>query len=108
MLRNWEQKVKEVCKKIRKTGCLGRRKLIRLLTPFNSAKPLDDFCVAVDYEDIKAKKAFFSAGQYFEVKIEHIEMTPEEFANKMVDFSSRLENLFGGRARIRKRNKKVS
>lgn len=66
----------------------------KIIDTFNSAKPVDDFCVVVDYEDIKAKKLSFSAGQYFEVKIEYIEMTQEEFAKKMADFTSKLEKMF--------------
>ncbi|NLK27167.1 MAG: SAM-dependent DNA methyltransferase, partial [Clostridiales bacterium] len=63
--------------------------------------------VVVDYEDIKAKKLSFSAGQYFEVKIEHIEMTPEEFAEKMADFSLRLESLFAEGRELESKIKKV-
>lgn len=73
---------------------LSPEEINQIIDTFNSAKPVDDFCVVVDYEDIKAKKLSFSAGQYFEVKIEHIEMTPEEFAKKMADFTSKLEKMF--------------
>ena len=44
--------------------------------------------------DIEQKKLSFSAGQYFEVKIEYVELTPEEFADKIGGFASRLEKLF--------------
>lgn len=36
----------------------------------------------------------FSAGQYFDVKIEYIELTEEEFLKKMSNFTTRLEKLF--------------
>ena len=39
------------------------------------------------YADIEAKKLSFSAGQYFEVKIEYVELTPEEFVEKMNGFT---------------------
>lgn len=54
----------------------------------------DDFSVLVDYEQIEQKKLSFSAGQYFEVKIEYVELTPEEFDAKMNDYTVELQNLF--------------
>lgn len=36
----------------------------------------------------------FSAGQYFDVKIEYTDMTPEQFAAKMKGFTENLNNLF--------------
>ena len=36
----------------------------------------------------------FSAGQYFEVKIEHIDITPEEFNASMAARKERLTALF--------------
>lgn len=65
-----------------------------IVDTFNAGKTVDDFCVAVSYEDIEQKKLSFSAGQYFEVKIEYVELTPEEFADKIGGFASRLEKLF--------------
>ncbi|NLA64198.1 MAG: SAM-dependent DNA methyltransferase, partial [Bacteroidales bacterium] len=56
--------------------------------------PEDGFCVAVDYEDIEGKKYSFSAGQYFDVKIEYVDITPEQFAEKMQGFTSNLDGLF--------------
>ncbi len=49
-------------------------------------KQVNDFSVVVSYEDIAAKNYSLSAGQYFEVKIEYVDMTPEEFAAKMQGF----------------------
>ena len=42
----------------------------------------------------KEKNYSLSAGQYFEVKIEFIELTPEEFEDKMNTFKSNLDKLF--------------
>ena len=60
----------------------------------NAGKAENDFCIAVSYADIEAKKLSFSAGQYFEVKIEYVEISPEEFAEKMNGYTSRLNELF--------------
>ena len=65
-----------------------------IINTFNAVEPVDDFCVAVSYEDIEQKKLSFSAGQYFEVKIEYVELTPEEFNQKMNGFAMRLNGLF--------------
>ena len=40
------------------------------------------------------KNYSFSAGQYFEVKIEHIDITPEEFNANMAARKERLTALF--------------
>lgn len=56
--------------------------------------------MAVSYADIEAKKLSFSAGQYFEVKIEYVELTPEEFAKKMTGFTARLDEMFAESLRL--------
>ena len=66
----------------------------RIVDTFNAGEPMDDFCVTVSYEDIEQKKLSFSAGQYFEVKIEYVELSPEEFTQKMNGFTTRLDELF--------------
>ncbi|WP_010136517.1 HsdM family class I SAM-dependent methyltransferase [Ochrovirga pacifica] len=66
----------------------------KIINIFNSKKAEDDFSVVVSYEEIKAKNYSLSAGQYFEVKIEYTDITAEEFATKMNEFESNLENLF--------------
>jgi type I restriction enzyme M protein len=73
---------------------LSLEEISSIIDIFNSAKPVDDFCVAVDFADIESKKLSFSAGQYFDVKIEHIEMTQEEFEKKVAGFKLRLEGMF--------------
>lgn len=73
---------------------LSPEEIKRIIDTFIAGKPEDGFCVAVDYEEIKSKKYSFSAGQYFDVKIEYSELTPEEFAEKMAGFTARLNILF--------------
>ena len=50
----------------------------------------------------KEKKYSFSAGQYFEVKIEYIQLTPDEFAEKMNGYQQRLSELFEEGHRLEK------
>ena len=79
---------------------LSEDEITRIIDAFNAGKAVDDFCVAVSYADIEAKKLFFSAGQYFEVKFEYVELTPEAFAEKMKGFSSRLDKMFAESRRL--------
>lgn len=55
---------------------------------------VDEFSVKVSYEQIKEKNYSFSAGQYFEVKIELVELSEEEFNQRMLAYASRLNQLF--------------
>ena len=66
----------------------------QIIDVFNAKEAKDDFSVVVSYDDIKAKNYSLSAGQYFEVKIEYIDITAEEFTTKMKAFESNLESLF--------------
>lgn len=66
----------------------------RIINTFAAGKNVDDFCVSISYSDIEAKKLSFSAGQYFEVQVEYVNLTPEEFAEKMHGLSEYLNSLF--------------
>ena len=66
----------------------------KIIDTFNHHEAQEDFTVVVSYEKIKAKNYSFSAGQYFEVKIEYTDITPEEFAAKMKGFAQTLDSLF--------------
>jgi type I restriction enzyme M protein len=66
----------------------------RIIQTFNSKQAIDDFSVVVSYDDIAAKNHSLSAGQYFEVKIEYVDITPEAFQEKMAGHSNRLQSLF--------------
>ena len=66
----------------------------RIIDVFNSKQIQEDFSVAISYADIVAKNYSLSAGQYFDVKIEYLDITPAEFTAKMQGFSERLEGLF--------------
>ena len=66
----------------------------RICEVFNNKWSEEDFSVVVSYDDIAGKNYSFSAGQYFDVKIEYTDMTPEQFAAKMKGFTENLESLF--------------
>jgi len=50
--------------------------------------------VVVSYDQIKEKNYSFSAGQYFEVKIEYVDISAEEFEAKMTLYKSNLNRMF--------------
>ena len=79
---------------------LSDDEITRIIDTFNAGKAEEDFCVAVSYADIETKKLSFSAGQYFEVKIEYVELTPEEFTEKMNGFTARLDEMFAESRRL--------
>lgn len=85
---------------------LSEEDMALIVNTFNAGQPVDDFCVAVSYEDIEQKKLSFSAGQYFDVKIEYVELTPEEFSQKMNGFAMRLNALFLGSRQLEDEIKK--
>lgn len=66
----------------------------QIIDTFNQKKAVDDFSVVVSYDEIKQKNYSLSAGQYFEVKIEYVDITAEEFAAKMKGFEDKLSQLF--------------
>lgn len=65
-----------------------------IINTFNKHEAKEDFTVVVSYEQIKEKNYSFSAGQYFEVKIDYTEISPEEFTVKMNGFKKNLDRLF--------------
>ena len=80
----------------------GNNKKVRL-TPeeinlivdtFANKKTVEDFSVAVTYDQIKEKNYSLSAGQYFDVKIEYVDITSEEFNAKMDAYKTSLTEKF--------------
>jgi len=66
----------------------------QIINTFNEHNAVEDFSVVVSYEQIAEKNYSFSAGQYFDVKIEYVDITPKEFETKMKTFQSNLDSLF--------------
>lgn len=81
---------------------LSQEEINKIIDTFNAGEAVDDFCVTVSYKEIEEKKLSFSAGQYFEVKIEYVELAPDEFAEKMNGFTARLDELFSESRRLEK------
>ena len=73
---------------------LSEKEEQHIINTFINKEAVDDFSVAVDYEEIKAKNYSLSAGQYFEVKIDYVDITAEEFTSKIKNFDDNLQGLF--------------
>ncbi|MEQ1966950.1 class I SAM-dependent DNA methyltransferase [Xenorhabdus nematophila] len=66
----------------------------QIIDVFNNKWTEEDFSVVIGYEQIAAKNYSLSAGQYFDIKIEYVDITPEQFTTKMKGFTDNLDNLF--------------
>lgn len=66
----------------------------RIIDAMNNKVAEDDFSVVVAAEEIKTKNYSFSAGQYFEVKIDYVDISADDFKEKMLGFDKRLTTLF--------------
>lgn len=66
----------------------------QIIRVFNAKEVVEDFSIVVSYDEIAAKNHSLSAGQYFDVKVEHVEITPKEFAKQLTDRKDRLSSLF--------------
>lgn len=66
----------------------------KIIDVFNAKEVQEDFSVVVSYKDIKAKNYSLSAGQYFEIKIDYVDISADKFTAKMNSFESNLETLF--------------
>lgn len=73
---------------------LSQAELDKIVNTFVDHIVEEDFSVSVSYDQIKEKNYSFSAGQYFDVKIEYSELTSEEFRAKICAYKSNLNNLF--------------
>ena len=66
----------------------------KIVTTFRNCEAVDDFSVAVTYDEIKEKGYSLSAGQYFDIKIDYVDITEEEFNHRMADFQQTLTEQF--------------
>lgn len=66
----------------------------KIVKTFRNKETVEDFSVAVTYEAIKEKGYSLSAGQYFDIKIEYVDITAEEFNTKINDHKIKLRAMF--------------
>ena len=73
---------------------LRPEEVTRIIDTFINREEIDDFSVLVPFDSLKEKNYSFSAGQYFEVKIEYVDITAEEFQQRMDTYMSLLSQQF--------------
>lgn len=66
----------------------------QIVETFLNKEAVEDFSVAVTYDEIIAKKYSLSAGQYFDVKIEYVELSKDEFVERMQAYQTKLQEYF--------------
>jgi len=66
----------------------------QIIDTFKNMEVIEDFSVKVTNKQTKEKNYSWSAGQYFEIKIEHIDITPEEFESRMNEYKHNLKSHF--------------
>jgi type I restriction enzyme M protein len=81
---------------------LSREEEQKICNTFTHKQAVEDFSVLVSYDEIKAKNYSLSAGQYFEVKIDYVDISADEFEQKMAGFSADLDKLFLESAELEK------
>ena len=73
---------------------LSEDDISNIISTFNARKSKDDVSIVVDAEQIRNKDYNFSAGQYFDIKIECEKITAEEFHSRIDGFKKDLSALF--------------
>lgn len=81
---------------------LSNNDIEQIITTFNSHKLVDDFSVIVTTDQIKEKNYSFSAGQYFDIKIEYVDITAEEFNQRIANYKATLSEQFEESHRLEK------
>lgn len=66
----------------------------KIIDIFITHEEKDNFSVVVTNSEIKEKNYSFSAGQYFEIVIEHIDITEEQFKNILNQYRTEIEHLW--------------
>lgn len=82
-----------------KEGNNQKRRLLsdevdKIVNTFLSKEAIDDFSVAVTYDEIKEKNYSLSAGQYFDIKIDYVDITEEEFNKRISNYQDTLTRQF--------------
>lgn len=66
----------------------------QIVNSFNNMEQIEEFSILVKYNEMEQKNYSFSAGQYFDVKIECENLTEEEFTQRKEEYLSSLNSLF--------------
>lgn len=73
---------------------LTKEEIDKIVKTFRDKKAIEDFSVSVTYDEIKTKGYVLSAGQYFDIKIEYVDITADEFSAQMKADTKELAEMF--------------
>lgn len=82
-----------------KDGTTQRTRLLpfeidKIVNTFLNKEAEDKFSAVVNHDKIKEKSYSLSAGSYFDIVIKHIDITNEEFRNRVDGIKGKLKNMF--------------
>jgi type I restriction enzyme M protein len=67
---------------------------LKIIEAFNGKTADDDFSIRVSYKEIEGKNFSLSAGQFFQVKVEYVDISEKEFAEKINASQKIIDSLF--------------
>ncbi|MCQ2106511.1 MAG: type I restriction-modification system subunit M [Fibrobacter sp.] len=66
----------------------------KIVKTFRNTEAVEDFSVVVSYSEVKEKGYSLSAGQYFDIKIDYVDISEEEFNSQMAADTAELQKMF--------------
>ncbi len=79
---------------------LRTEEIQQIVNTFRNKEVVEDFSVTPTFEEIKEKGYSFSAGQYFDIKIDYVDITEDEFNRRMDNFKTTLRQQFSESHRL--------
>ena len=79
---------------------LRTEEIQQIVNTFRNKEVVEDFSVTPTFGEIKEKGYSFSAGQYFDIKIDYVDITEDEFNRRMDNFKTTLRQQFNESHRL--------
>lgn len=79
---------------------LRTEEIQQIVNTFRNKEVVEDFSVTSTFDEIKEKGYSFSAGQYFDIKIDYVDITEDEFNRRMDNFKTTLRQQFNESHRL--------
>lgn len=79
---------------------LRTEEIQQIVNTFRNKEVVEDFSVTPTFGEIKEKGYSFSAGQYFDIKIDYVDITEDEFNRRMDNFKTMLRQQFNESHRL--------
>lgn len=79
---------------------LRTEEILQIVNTFRNKEVVEDFSVTPTFDEIKEKGYSFSAGQYFDIKIDYVDITEDEFNRRMDNFKTTLRQQFNESHRL--------